>query len=50
VLAIVHFRLRDASHRTAREDGDDECPGSEAEDDLLVGRDGGKSFATQRSP
>jgi len=52
VLAMDHFRLRDASQRTTREFDEDEWPGSEVVDlpfpaALLAG---GKSFATQRSP
>jgi hypothetical protein len=49
VFAMVHFRFREASQRTMRDEGEEEWPGSEAVALPLDWR-GGKSLATHRSP
>lgn len=49
MLAIDHLRFREASHLTTR-DGDDPCPGSEAEAFPGSRGRGGNNLATQRSP
>lgn len=50
VLAIDHLRFLEASHLTTREDGDDPCPGSDAEAFPGSRERGGNNLATQRSP
>ena len=50
MFVIDHFKLREASQRTTRDEEEDEWPGSDAVVFPGPALRGGKSFATQRSP